>query len=169
VGADGKRFSLDLGFIAEFGTQAAAAEVIKSNLAEIGVEVNLVGEEFSIWAQRTYKDHKFDLSMVFYTSYEDPSIGVARVYVCNPDDVMFRNASGLCDPAIDADFNTASLTTDREARRAAFASAEKRIEALLHTFPVIEEPSKHFGRQDIWNFEDAHKVYPTNWSLVTAK
>lgn len=169
VGADGKRFTLSLSYIAEYGSQGAAANVIKANLADIGVEVNLVGEEFSVWAQRTYKDHKFDLSMVFYTSYEDPSIGVARIYVCNPDDVMFRNASGLCDPAIDEDFATASRTTDRDARRTAFAAAEKKIEGLLQTYPVVEEPSKHFGRQDIWNLEAAHKVYPPDWSLVTAK
>lgn len=169
AGPDGKRFEISLAYIAEFGTQAAAASVIKSNLAEIGIEVNLVGEEFSIWAQRTYTDHRFDLSMVFYTSYEDPSIGVARAYVCNPDNVAFRNASGICDEALDADFNAASRIADREQRRAAFATAEKRIEGLLHTFPVVDEPSMHFGRTDIWNFDEAHKVYPVNWSLITAR
>jgi peptide/nickel transport system substrate-binding protein len=169
AGADGKRFSISLAYIAEFSPQAAAANVIKSNLADIGVDVNLIGEEFNIWAQRTYTDHKFDLSMVFYTSYEDPSIGVARVYVCNPDNVAFRNPTGFCDPELDKDFAAASATTDRDQRRAAFANAEKRILGELNTFPVVDTESLSFARKDLWDLEATHKVYPIDWSLAKAK
>ena len=168
VGADGKRFSISLAYIAEFGSQGAAANVIKSNLADVGIDVNLLGEEFNIWAQRTYTDHKFDLSMVFYTSYEDPSIGVARVYVCNPDNVMFRNPTGFCDPQLDQDFAAASATTDREKRREAFADAERRIMGQLNTFPVVDEQTLSFARKDLWDLDATHQVYPIDWSKATA-
>jgi peptide/nickel transport system substrate-binding protein len=166
IGANGTRFSIDLAYIAEYGTLAAAAGIMKSNLEEIGIKVNLIGEEFSVWAERTYKKLNYDLSIVFYTSYEDPSIGVTRVYVCNPDKVMFRNSSGLCDETLDRYFADAGSTSDREKRRTAFAKAEKRITELMHAYPMVDETSLHFGRKDLWDLEAAHATHPIKWSLV---
>lgn len=167
--SNGHRFSIDLAYIAEFGTLTDAAGIMKSNLAEIGVEVNLIGEEFSVWAQRTFTDRDYDLSIVFYTSYEDPSIGVTRVYVCNPEKVYFRNASGICDETLDEYFAEAGRLSDRDKRRAAFAKAENRLAEILHAYPIVDEVSLHFGNTDLWNLEEAHKVNPVDWSLVTAK
>jgi peptide/nickel transport system substrate-binding protein len=164
--ADGNRFKLTLAYPAEYPSMAAVGGVMKSDFADIGVELDLVGEDFAVWTERTYTKNDFDLSIVFYTSYEDPSIGVARVYVCNPDKAAFRNASGMCDEQIDAAFAEASATTDREARAAAFAEAETRIAEEMFNWPVAVEETYSMARKDRWNFTEANSLYSLDWSLV---
>ncbi|HWK68994.1 MAG TPA: ABC transporter substrate-binding protein [Rhizobiaceae bacterium] len=166
VGADGKRFSLRLAYISEYGVLQAASGIIKSNLADIGVDVQLIGEEFNVWAKRSYETHDFDMTIVFYTSYQDPSVGVARVYLCNPTDVFFRNSSGICDPELDAAFAEAGATPDRAKRQAAFATAEQRIEGILNSYPLVDDPASDFGRKDRWDFTEAFATMPPDWSLV---
>ena len=166
VGADGKRFSLDLVYISGYGVLEAASNVIKANLAEIGVDVSIAGNDFGLWSERTYTQHEFDMSIVFYTSYQDPSIGVARVYICNPDNVLFRNASGICDEEVDAAFAEAGSVPDLDARRAAFAKAESKILDMMHSYPLVDDPALHFGRGDRWDFSAAFENEPANWSLV---
>ena len=168
-GADGTRFTIDLTYPSEYGLLASAGGVIKSNLEDIGIKVNLEGSEFNVWADRTYTTHDFDMSIVFYTSYQDPSVGVARVYVCNPDDVAFRNPAGICDEELDAAFVRAGAVADPDARKEAFGEAEERLLQIMHAYPLIEESARHFGRSDRWDFTAAMATQPPNWSLVTAK
>lgn len=163
---DAPRFSLDLAYPAEFSSLAAAAGVIQSNLAELGIKINLIAEESTVWRDRVYKKHEYDISLIFYTTFEDPSLGVARAYICNKDNMVYRNASGLCSPELDADFAAAGATNNRDERRAAFAKAEKLIEGLLHTYPLVVEQQFYFGRTDLWDMEQAHATHPVNWSLV---
>lgn len=165
--AEGKRFSLKLNYISGYSVLGAASNVIRANLSEIGVDLQLLGEEFSVWSKNTYEDFGADLSIVFLTSYQDPSLGVARAYICNPDNVYFRNNSGICDPALDADFTKAGSVTDEALRREAFAAAEKRILASLHTMPLLDDPALHFGRKDLWDFGPTFATMPPNWSLIT--
>ena len=148
---------------------AAAAGVIQSNLGELGIKVNLIAEDSQVWRDRTYKAHNYDISMIFYTTFEDPSLGVTRAYICNKENMVYRNASGLCDEALDADFAAAGATTNRDERRAAFTRAEKRIEGLLHTYPIVVEQQFYFGRKDLWDMEAAHATHPVDWSLVKAR
>lgn len=169
VGADGTRFTIDLTYPAEYGLLASAGGVIKSNLEEIGVAVNLEGAEFNVWMDRTYTSHDFDMSIVFYTSYQDPSVGVSRVYVCNPDDVAFRNPAGICSEELDAAFVRAGAVADPEARKAAFGEAERELLEIMHAYPLIEESALHFARSDRWDFTAAMATQPPDWSLVTAK
>ena len=169
VGADGTRFTIDLTYPSEYGLLASAGGVIKSNLEDIGIAVNLEGAEFNVWADRTYTSHDFDMSIVFYTSYQDPSVGVARVYVCNPDDVAFRNPAGICDEELDAAFVRAGAVADPEARKAAFGEAEERLMQIMHAYPLIEESARHFGRSDRWDFSEAMATMPADWSLVKPK
>lgn len=165
--ADGKRFALTLNFISGYGVLGAASNVIRANLAEIGVDVQLQGEEFNVWSKNAYGDFTYDMSIVFLTSYQDPSLGVARAYICNPDNVYFRNNSGVCDPELDAAFADAAAVSDLDQRRAAFATAEKRILNSMHTLPLLDDPALHFGRKDLWDFSPAFSTMPPNWSLVT--
>lgn len=162
--ASGTRFTIDLAYPSEYSGLASAAGVIQSNLRDVGIEVNLVGEDFQVWTERTYKNMDYDMSIVFYTTFEDPSLGITRAYVCNPDKVVYRNASGLCDQELDNLFRAAGSTTDREERAARFAEAEARIMELMHTYPIVVEEQLSFGRQDLFDLAEAHSTHPVDWS-----
>ncbi|GAA1791769.1 hypothetical protein HC028_01250 [Planosporangium flavigriseum] len=165
----GKRGRLRLAYPSEYPTLVAAAGVIKSNLEEIGIGVDLIAEDFQVWTERTYKKNDYDLSIVFYTTFEDPSLGVTRAYICNPTKIPYRNASGLCDTQLDAAFAAAGQTTDRAKRAELFATAESRVKELLHTYPIVVEQQFQIGRKDRWSFEEAHTSHPVSWGLIKSK
>jgi peptide/nickel transport system substrate-binding protein len=167
--SDGKRFTVRLAYPSEYPTVAAAAGVIKSDLEAVGVGVDLIAEDFQVWTERTFSKNDYDLSLIFYTTFEDPSLGVTRSYICNPDKIPYRNASGLCDDTLDAAFAAAGRTTDREVRAEAFATAERRILELMHTYPIVVEPQFNIGRSDRWEMEEAHRTHPIDWALLESK
>ena len=167
--SNGIRFTINLNYASDFSSLGLAGGLMQSNLADVGIKLNLVAEESQIWRDRVYKAGNYDIAIIFYTTFEDPSLGVTRAYICNPTKIVYRNASGLCDEALDADFAAAGATTDRGQRQAAFTRAEKRIEGLLHTYPLVIEKQFYFGRKDRWNMEQSHATHPIDWSLVKAR
>ncbi len=164
--ASGKRFSLTLATPSEYTNIIEAANVIKSDFAQLGIDVNLVQEEFGVWTERVYKKHEFDISLIFYTTFEDPSLGITRAYVCNPDNVNYRNASGVCDEELDADFARAGQSGDRADRSAAFKSAEQRIAQLMHTWPVVVDETLSVGRSDRFDFTEAFATHQISWGKL---
>jgi len=143
--------------------------VIKSDFESLGITVKITQEEFGVWTERVYKRHEFDISLIFYTTFEDPSLGITRAYVCNPNDVNYRNASGVCDEQLDAAFALAGQSGDRAKRAEAFKTAEKRIGELMHTWPVVVDEALSVGRGDRFDFSAAFATHPISWgSLKTA-
>ncbi len=92
---------------------------------------------------------------------------MARLHLCNPQKVAFRNPSGLCDEALDSAFAGAGRSPDLEQRRAAFADAERLVSADLHNYPVVVEQQFYIGRSDRWSFDEAHATSPVQWAKVS--
>ena len=95
------------------------AEAVKQNLAEVGVNIELVSLDVAGWTQRI---GNFDFDMTFNYLYQlgDPAIGVARTYISsnivkgNP----FGNVEGYANPAIDKLFSEAAVApTDAERQK----------------------------------------------------
>lgn len=166
AGADGTRFTVRIAIPSEYANIIEAANVIKSDFEEIGVGVDLVQEEFGVWTERVYKNHDYDISLIFYTTFEDPSLGITRAYVCNPNNINYRNASGVCDEQLDAAFARAGQSGDRAVRAEAFEEAELRIAELMHTWPVVVDEAKNVARGDRFDFSGVFSVHSPDWSKL---
>jgi peptide/nickel transport system substrate-binding protein len=170
AGADGTRFSLNVTYRTEIPTWGKAAELIKANFAKIGVAVNLVGLDPSIYRDAIFTNHTFDLVLTQLAGYADPSIGVSRAYECNPAKVAFRNPTGICDPAIDHAFAAAASVADRAERKAAFTDAAAAVAHSLATLPLVSINQIEVLRADKWNgLEDFARVHHQDWSALVAK
>lgn len=168
VGADGKRFEINIR-TAPFANYVATAEVIKSSLEDIGVGVNIMAEDLNVFVDQVYAQHNFNMAIMSFGSYEDPSLGVSRLYVCNPDSTAFRNPTLMCDAEVDAAFDAAAQAADRGDRAAAFADAERRIAQLLHTVPLIDDQSVSVISTDGWTNVDKFLGIAPDWSMLRAE
>ncbi|WES63347.1 ABC transporter substrate-binding protein [Microbacter sp. GSS18] len=136
VGDDGTRFTLDGRFISELSEVAASAELIKSQLAEVGIELNLIGESGSVFTEKVYTESDFDLAFLRSTVGADPSTGIVRWYECNPDRRAAANPSQICDDQIQAAAEGALMTTDREQRGAHLRDLQARANELMFYAPL---------------------------------
>lgn len=136
-GADGTRFSLDIRYTTERTDTAAMAELARSLLADVGIELNLDGTSATVFTEKVYTESQFDLALLPATVGADPSIGITRWYTCNENKVAGRNPSQLCDDEIDASASQALDSAKREDRAQALSALQDRAADLMFYAPLV--------------------------------
>lgn len=174
VGADGFRFTLNLKFVSALADTVAAAEQMKSMLADVGVNVNLEGVTSAIFTEQVYTQSTFDLAILRTTAGSDPSLGIARWYECNPNKTAARNPSGICDPQIDKATAAALSAADRDGRAEAFSDMQQRARDLMFFAPIAWSsgayPTVNTERWDGLTEPDANTASANlNWLTMTWK
>lgn len=130
-GADGTRFTLRLNYITPLTEVGATVELAQSQLAEVGIATEILGTSGAIFNEQTYTNSDFDIAFLRTSLGPDPSVGITRWYVCNPDKVAATNPSGICDEDIDAAADAALATTDQAERGEAFQELQERARDLM--------------------------------------
>jgi peptide/nickel transport system substrate-binding protein len=156
--------SLRLSIMSGSGTDDAA-NLIKANLEEIGVKVEVVSQESNAFIENVFAKHDFDLAIMSLDSAEDPNMGVARVYVSNPKDRVSRNPSGYSDPAIDAAWNAAGSAVTKEERAQAFNKAETLALESMHAMPLASKTAISLVAHEI-DMDAAHQTSWVSWGMV---
>jgi len=95
-----------------------SGEIIASDLAKIGITVEIIPVEWAQWLEQVFKGHDFDMTIVSHTEPLDVDI-YAR------DDYYF----GYDNPEFDAIIDTLQSEADPEARNALFRQAQEMIAA----------------------------------------
>ena len=80
IGADGKRFTLDVRFVGSLEDLVAIGGLMESQLSEVGVGVNILATSASIYQEAVYTTGEYDLALTRVTLGPDP--GAVR-----PEDV----------------------------------------------------------------------------------
>jgi peptide/nickel transport system substrate-binding protein len=122
-GADGKRFSIRLTYARadQGGALHAAAEIMREEFREIGVELVLEPRDYSVWMKSAHLKWDFDLSMGSYQTGPDPAIAVSRLYITkNIQQLMGRNLMGYSNPKVDALFDAGEHEIDLKKRIAIY-------------------------------------------------
>ncbi|HWL60899.1 MAG TPA: ABC transporter substrate-binding protein [Microbacteriaceae bacterium] len=136
VQSDGWRFTIDVHFISALTDLAAVAEVMKSQLAEVGINVELAGNVDPVYVEKVHATSDFGIALVRHTVSADPSIGIARWFTCNPDRIPHASSSGVCDAELDAAAAAALTTFDRDERAGYFHIMQERLLESMHYVPV---------------------------------
>lgn len=170
AGADGTRFTIRLNVMSSEPLLVSAADLLRSNLDQIGVRVDVTNQDSNVFAEETFIEHNFDLTLVSLGAFADPSLGVARAFVCNPDDQAFRNPTGVCDDALDGAFERAALESSDEERVAAFAEAAQANSEILGTLPLISYNQVESYRAEQWDgVENFVWLDRWDWSALEPK
>jgi len=114
-GPDGVRLKTSLIFDQSF---APVADILKRQLGELGIALDLQLLEFSAWVNKLYLQWDFELGYSQLTDPPDPDFSAKSLFTCaNIVRVPFVNAEAYCNESVDRLFAQAAGEPDR-ARRA---------------------------------------------------
>lgn len=115
------------------GAFAAAGNIMRDQLRQVGIDLELQPAERAVMVDRVYKGD-YDLSMQSFTSGGDPAIGYHRIYVSAAPGTQFVNATGYSNPQVDEWLGLAGGLPDQDARAAYYRQVD---EALAADVPVM--------------------------------
>jgi peptide/nickel transport system substrate-binding protein len=119
--------------------QIRSAEVIRDNLRDVGIEVNIVPLEFTAAQERVFIRRDFDLAFVSYCNGPDPDVGVKRMYVSsNIQPVLFSNGASYRNPQVDELFDRAAGTQDFASRGHYYRQIQEIVWRDLPYFWLVE-------------------------------
>ncbi|HXG85389.1 MAG TPA: ABC transporter substrate-binding protein, partial [Pyrinomonadaceae bacterium] len=131
-GGDGARFHLKFVVAPSY---VKVVEVLRDQLREVGIIVDLEQMEFSAAVDRVYIKKDFDLGFASFENGPDPDIGVKRTLVSgNIGAIPFSNGAGYRNPRVDELFELAASETDRQKRAAYYFEAQ---EILARDVPYL--------------------------------
>jgi peptide/nickel transport system substrate-binding protein len=117
-GPDGTRLVLD---IVLFPTFTKYGEVIRQQLASLGIRLNLRPLDRAAFVDTVFAKRDFDLNLISYCNGLDPDLGVRRMYVSsNIGNIPFSNAAAYRNARVDALFASASDSADLKNRGALY-------------------------------------------------
>jgi peptide/nickel transport system substrate-binding protein len=135
-GSSDVRFTLSVVYDTAF---AKVAEVLRDQLREVGIDLQLRLMERNAWIDAVYKRWDFDLAFTHFENGSDPDIGVKRVYVSsNIVPVPFSNAAGYQNPRVDHLFDLAARELDRAKRARAYFEIQEILVRESPYFWLIE-------------------------------
>jgi peptide/nickel transport system substrate-binding protein len=110
-GSDGKRLKVVFVNATSF---AKTAEVVRENMGQVGVDVQLDTLEVNAANDRMFTKNDFDIGIASYCNGPDPEIGVTRAYVSSniKVGVPFSNGAAYRNARVDELFAQAAATVD---------------------------------------------------------
>ena len=89
-----------------------------------------------------FKDRNFDTNVISYCNGPDPEIGVRRMYHSSQiGPAPFTNAAAYRNPRVDALFDQAARTIDRDARGRVYREIQEVVAQELPYLWLVETPT----------------------------
>ena len=107
------------------------AEILKQNLAEIGIDVELQQMESGLWLQEVWLDKKFELTDAWYTREPDPD-GLMQSVLRKDGG---NNVMGYDNPQIEELFDQGKATLDEAERKPIYSEI---IKIMLEDMPLVK-------------------------------
>jgi peptide/nickel transport system substrate-binding protein len=113
------------------GIEAPLGEILKQNLAAIGIDLDLQQMESGVWLQEVWLDKKFDLTNAWYTREPDPD-GLMQSVLRKDGG---NNVMGYDNPEIEKLFDQGKATLDRDKRKPIYSEI---IKIMLQDMPLVK-------------------------------
>ena len=157
-GGDGVRlrvpFIFDQGF-------APVADLLKQQLGEVGIALDLQLMEFNAWVKKLYIDWDFDLGYSQFTDPPDPDIGLRGRFTCdNIVKAPFANGGGYCNPKVDELFARAASTPDGSERVEMYREIQSTLVDDQNQIFLIDGIGPYAYDATFQGFEDAGSKQP---------
>ncbi|HOB03766.1 MAG TPA: ABC transporter substrate-binding protein [Propionibacteriaceae bacterium] len=127
----------------------AAAQIIKDNLSQIGIEVKLEPLENSVFRDKVYAKRDFDMSLQSFSSSGDPAIGYHRLYLTNTGRTVNVNPTGFANAEVDKLLTDAAAKPDQAERGKFYQQAQAIIDAAVPTLILFDELQADVNRTNI--------------------
>jgi peptide/nickel transport system substrate-binding protein len=137
--ADGTRLSIDF---LHFPTFTKYGELVRQQLGAVDIGVVLKTLEPAVFAPTVFKDRNFDSNVISYCNGPDPEIGVRRMYHSSQiGPAPFTNAAAYRNPRVDALFDEASRSVERDRRSRLYRQIQELVVQDLPYFWLVETVS----------------------------
>lgn len=161
-GADGMRLTFD---IVHFPTFNKYSEVMKQNLAEVGLDLNVRALDRAAAVETIFTNRDFDTNLISYCNGLDPDIGVRRMYVSNNiGDIPFSNGAAYVNEQVDELFAEAGATADTAKRSELYREVQGILAEDLPYWWLVETPfitgySNKFNDFAVWTGQFAERAW----------
>jgi peptide/nickel transport system substrate-binding protein len=134
--SDGARLSADVLYFPAF---AKYGELLRQQLAAVGMDLALKPLEPAVFVPTVFRDRAFDTSLISYCNGPDPEIGVRRMYHSSQiGPAPFTNAAAYRNATVDALFDDAARTVQRERRTTLYRQVQQIAVQDLPYLPIVE-------------------------------
>lgn len=135
-GAGGVRFRTSLIYDVGFARQA---ELIKTQLGEVGVVVDLKLMDMNSWVRKLYLEKDYDMGYTNFTHPPDPDVGWKRIYVCsNIVAAPFTNGAQYCNKEVDELFEQAAVQLDQAKRGEIYRKLQRKLASEVPVIPLAD-------------------------------
>ncbi len=166
-GSDGKRFATKIAIWSTlFPEFNQVSQALKSMWGQVGVDVAIEALDTATMGQRVYIDMDFDITMVGYSSYADPALGVARTVAGASVGKLFGNPSGWSSAEVDKLLDQGSAATafaDRGVfyKKAQLIIADELPMLTLREYKNVEGSSKKL--RGLWGRAESSGSWQDAW------
>jgi peptide/nickel transport system substrate-binding protein len=150
----GKRFKLSLLYSPSTHGAESVAQIIKANLEAIDIAVTVQSLDQPTLLTKVYKEHKFDLAHIGYSTYEDPNLGIDRAYRCDDSGLPYQNPTGYCNKELDQLLTQAAQLVETSERQAIYKQAQEIVTRDLPVFPLAIVPKYEAYSERIKNVKE---------------
>ncbi|KAF1050128.1 ABC transporter substrate-binding protein [Xylophilus sp.] len=137
-------------------TLVQAAQVLRANLARIGVRVDVRIQDFGEFINRVYTRRDFDASVYMANAGPDPAIGTQRFYWSKniQPGVAFSNGAAYRSAEADRLLEIAQYETNVERRRAIYTQFQQLVQTDLPKIPLVAPEAVVVARKGLRDFLD---------------
>jgi peptide/nickel transport system substrate-binding protein len=115
---------------------------MRQHLGAVGIDVTPRPLEPAVFAPTVFKDRNFDTNVISYCNGPDPEIGVRRMYHSSQiGPAPFTNAAAYGNDRVDALFDQAGRTVERDRRSALYRQIQAIVVQDLPYFWLVETPT----------------------------
>jgi peptide/nickel transport system substrate-binding protein len=165
AGSDGTRTALDIVYFPNFNKYG---EVMRQNLARVGIRLNLRPLDRAATVDAIYARRDFDIGLISYCNGADPEIGVRRMYVSsNIGNVPFSNGSAYRNARIDELFAAGGATASTQERALIYREIQSIVADDLPYWWLVETDGTSANRDNFrgfepWSGQFAERAWRTN-------
>jgi peptide/nickel transport system substrate-binding protein len=135
--AAGIRFKLNHDYLPLGPTFERTADYLKQALKQVGIEVNIRGQDFAAYIRRVYTLRDFDFTNNQMNNQPDPTVGIQRFYYSKDfkPGVPFSNGSSYSNPEMDRLLEGAQ--TDTKNRVKLWQDVQRLVMADLPDYSLV--------------------------------
>ncbi len=127
----------------------AGAQIVKENLKEVGIDVELQAVERAVFQTKVFTDRDYDLAFQSFTSSGDPAIGYHRMYATNTTKTANLNPTGFSNAKVDELLAKASNAVTQDARGAAYKEAAVILADEMPVLVLFDEEGVDFASKKL--------------------
>jgi peptide/nickel transport system substrate-binding protein len=136
---NGTRFSLNLRVVSSQAQFVRTAQIVKENLADVGISVNIIAAETTTTLDAIFKNWDFDLAVYSMPLGPEPALQLpAWLGAAGINHAYYSNAEGYTNTTVDDLAAQAQQTADTSARSAIYNKIQQQIMVDLPLIPLWE-------------------------------